>query len=372
MSDPSDKFASQSFSAPDGLPRLGAGFSTRRHPGDDPAALNRIDNAPLVSIEGLTIAFPDERGERLVPVVRDASFGIDRHEVVGLVGESGSGKTQTALAILGLTRPPGRVLAGRIRIGGEDVVGLDEEQLRAIRGRRVTMIFQSPRTSLNPLMTVGEQIGRIYQRRRGLDRRAARTATLAMLRRVGIAGPERVVRSYPHQLSGGMAQRVLIGMMVACEPELLIADEPTTGLDVTIQAQIFELIQEIQAQTRMSVLLITHDLGVVAEVCHRVVVMQAGRVVEIAPVDALFARPLHPYTRRLLGSILRPDRPPDAVAERTAAADAVQFEVGGRCYEAVVVDAWRARGVGRPELIEIAAGHWVLGHAVAEPARVPA
>jgi ABC-type dipeptide/oligopeptide/nickel transport system ATPase component len=324
----------------------------------------------LVAVDGLTIAFPDERCERLVPVVRDVSFGIDRHEIVGLVGESGSGKTQTALAILGLTRPPGRVLAGRVLVDGVDVVGMDEDELRAIRGRRVAMIFQSPRTALNPLKTVGDQLGRIYLRR-GLDRRAARDAAEAMLRRVGIAGPARVARSYPHQLSGGMAQRVMIGMMVACEPELLIADEPTTGLDVTIQAQIFELIQELQAQIRMSVLLITHDLGVVAELCQRVVVMQAGRVVEIAPVDDLFARPVHPYTCRLLGAILRPDRPPEVVADRPAGPEAIPFEAGGGRYEAVTVDAWRARGVGRPELIEVAPGHLVLGHA-AQLARAPA
>jgi ABC-type dipeptide/oligopeptide/nickel transport system ATPase component len=330
------------------------------------------DHVPLVAIEGLTIAFPDERGERLVPVVRDVSFAVERNEIVGLVGESGSGKTQTALAVLRLTQPPGRVLAGRVLFGGADVLGMDEDGLRAIRGRRASMIFQSPRTSLNPLMRVGEQIGRIYQRRRGLDRQAARGATLAMLRRVGIAGPERVARSYPHQLSGGMAQRVMIGMMVACEPELLIADEPTTGLDVTIQAQIFELIQEIQSENQMAVLLITHDLGVVAEICHRVVVMQAGRVVEIAPVDRLFAQPVHPYTHRLLGSILRPDRPPAPGGERPRGPESVSFVAGGTAYEAVMVEAWRARGVGRPELVEIESDHWVLGHAEDEPARATA
>jgi len=319
---------------------------------------------PLVRVEALTVCFPDERGERLLPVVQDVSFNVGRNEIVGLVGESGSGKTQTSLAILGLTRMPGRVTGGRIVIGGQNVVGLDEERLREIRGRRVAMIFQSPRTSLNPLMTVGDQIGRVYQRQRNLDKRAAKAETVAMLRKVGIAGPERVAASYPHQLSGGMAQRVMIGMMVACGAELLIADEPTTGLDVTIQAQIFELITAVQAETHMSVLLITHDLGVVAETCHRVAVMQQGRLVEIGPVEEVFARPYHPYTKRLLGSVLRPDQPPSVETLREAAADTRPFEANGRQFAAVSVDSWVREGVAQPEMTEVGPGHAVLAHAI--------
>jgi ABC-type dipeptide/oligopeptide/nickel transport system ATPase component len=297
-------------------------------------------------------------------VVNDVSFTIRRHEILGLVGESGSGKTQTALSILGLTRAPGRVVGGRVVVDGEDVVGMDEAGLRRIRGKKAAMIFQSPRTSLNPLMTVGDQIGRVYRRQRGVGKEEARAASLAMLRRVGVAGPERVAASYPHQLSGGMAQRVMIGMIVACGPELLIADEPTTGLDVTIQAQVFDLIAEVQAETGMSVLLITHDLGVVAETCHHVAVMQSGRIVEVAPVDELFARPRHPYTIRLLGAMLRPDRPPDATTDAAPIAVEESIEVGDRRYRAVSVDAWAKAGVTAPEMVEVAVEHSVLCHPV--------
>lgn len=338
-----------------------------------PAPQERGENgAPLVQIQNLSIGFPDETGERIIPVVQDASLTVRRHEVLGLVGESGSGKTQTALTILGLTQPPGRVIGGRVLVDGEDVVGMEERERRRVRGKKVAMIFQSPRTSLNPLMTVGDQLGRVYGRFRGLDKRAARDESLEMLRQVGIAGPERVAASYPHQLSGGMAQRVMIGMMVACGPELLIADEPTTGLDVTIQAQIFDLIEEVQRETGMSVLLITHDLGVVAETCHRVAVMQSGRVVEVAPVEELFARPRHPYTRRLLGAMLRPDQPPDPAVERQERIREVAIEAGGRGYRAVAVDAWREADASAPEMVEVAPDHLVLCHAELIVAGVPA
>lgn len=319
---------------------------------------------PLLSIENLSIGFPSERDGQMLPVVRDSSFWVDRNEIVGLVGESGSGKTQTAMSILRLTKPPGRVLHGRIMLEGNDILQMNDHQLRQVRGRRAAMIFQSPRTSLNPLMTVGKQVGRIYDRNGGLKKKDAEAATLDMLRRVGIAGPSRVAASYPHQLSGGMAQRVMIAMMLACEPELLIADEPTTGLDVTIQAQIFELIRQIQQETQMALLLITHDLGVIAEVCQRVVVMQLGRIVEIAPVETLFADPVHPYTRRLIGSILQPDLPTLPDLARGAEQPPVLLTAGGMSYLAVSVDQWRTAQVGRPDMIEITPGHLVLAHAV--------
>lgn len=318
---------------------------------------------PLLSIEQLSIGFPGERDGVMQPVVRDSSFTVDRNEIVGLVGESGSGKTQTAMAILRLTRPPGEVLNGRIRLDGDDILAMNDAQLRQVRGSRAAMIFQSPRTALNPLMTAGKQVGRIYERHGGMNRKVAETATVEMLRRVGIAGPARVTGSYPHQLSGGMAQRVMIAMMLACGPELLIADEPTTGLDVTIQAQIFELIQEIQQETRMALLLITHDLGVIAEVCQQVVVMQLGRIVEIAPVATLFADPVHPYTRRLIGSILRPDLAILPKMERMAGQPPVVLTAGGVPYQAVSVDSWKSERVGRPEMLEVAPGHLVLAHA---------
>jgi ABC-type dipeptide/oligopeptide/nickel transport system ATPase component len=324
---------------------------------------------PLLEIEGLTICFPDDQGKRLIPVVREAGFTVGRDEIVGLVGESGSGKTQTAMSILRLTRPPGRVTSGRIALDGQNVLDMPERQLQHVRGSHAAMIFQSPRTSLNPLMKIGDQVSRIYVRRQNLSRRDAQVAAREMLGRVGIAGPDRVAKSYPHQLSGGMAQRVMIAMMLACGPSLLIADEPTTGLDVTIQAQIFELIQEVQAERQMSVLLITHDLGVVAEVCQRVVVMQLGRVVEIAPVDALFASSLHPYSQRLLGSIIRPDQAPEeALLQRSAHVEAVTL--GDLPYQAVSVDAWPALQVTRPEMLEVNPGHWVLAHPLVDAAHV--
>lgn len=319
---------------------------------------------PLLSIEHLSIGFPGERDGQMHPVVRDSSFTVDRNEIVGLVGESGSGKTQTAMSVLRLTKPPGRVLSGRILLDGDDILQMNDAQLRQVRGHRAAMIFQSPRTSLNPLMTVGKQVGRIYDRHGGLNKKDAESATLDMLRRVGIAGPARVAASYPHQLSGGMAQRVMIAMMLACGPDLLIADEPTTGLDVTIQAQIFELIQEIQQETHMALLLITHDLGVIAEVCQRVVVMQLGRIVEIAPVQTLFADPVHPYTKRLIGSILRPDLPTLPDLSRGAEQPPVLLTAGGMPYQAVAVDRWKTEGVGQPVMLDVAPGHQVLAHAV--------
>lgn len=325
-----------------------------------PASAARADH-PLAEVSNLTIAFPGA-DDGLTAVVRDVSFTIQPNEVLALVGESGSGKTQTSLAVLGLTRPPGRVTGGSIRIEGTEIVGAPESTLRQIRGGRAAMIFQSPRTSLNPLKTVGDQLGRVYRRHRGLDKAAAKAQSLAMLEHVGIAAPERVMRSYPHQLSGGMAQRVMIGMMLACHPRLLIADEPTTGLDVTIQAQIFALIREIQAETHMSMLLITHDLGVVAENSDRVAVMQQGRLVELAPAQTLFNDARHPYTLRLLGSILRPDQPPRLIDLDAPPANETTIEHNGQDYRAISVDAWKEAGAARPEMIEVAPGHVVLCH----------
>ena len=316
---------------------------------------------PIVEIADLTIAFP-MAGNRLTAVVRNVSFSIQPNEVLALVGESGSGKTQTALAMLGLTRPPGQVVGGCIHVDGEEVIGASESTLQRIRGGSLAMIFQSPRTSLNPLKPVGDQLSRVYRRHRGLDRQAAKQQSLAMLGHVGITAPERVARSYPHHLSGGMAQRVMIGMMLACQPKLLIADEPTTGLDVTIQAQIFALIREIQADTRMSMLLITHDLGIVAENCDRVAVMQQGRLVEVAPAQTLFSQARHPYTLRLLGSILRPDKPPRLVDLDASPVNETPIVHAGRRFRAISVDAWKDAGATRPEMLELSPGHLVLCH----------
>jgi len=257
---------------------------------------------PLLDVRGLKTQLSLEEGPVLA--VDDVSFSIPPGGTLGVVGESGCGKSLTALSVMGLVpAPPGRVVGGHIRFRGEDLLALPEEKLRWVRGRHLSMVFQEPMTSLNPVYTVGEQIAEGVRLHQGLSRAAAREHSVEMLRRVGIPAPEQRVDSYPHQLSGGMRQRVMIAMALACGPELLIADEPTTALDVTIQAQILELLKRLQAEQHMAVMLITHDLGVVAESCDAVVVMYAGRVVERAPVKALFRQPAHPYTAGLLRSI---------------------------------------------------------------------
>jgi peptide/nickel transport system ATP-binding protein len=258
--------------------------------------------APLLEIRGLKTRFSLEEGPVLA--VDDVSFSIPPGGTLGVVGESGCGKSVTALSIMRLVPdPPGKVVGGEIRFKGRELLALPEEEMRRIRGNHLSMIFQEPMTSLNPVYTVGEQIGETVRLHQGLDRKRARERAVEMLRQVGIPAPEQRVDAYPHQLSGGMRQRVMIAMALACNPELVIADEPTTALDVTIQAQILDLLKRLQAERGMAVMLITHDLGVVAESCDAVVVMYAGRVVEQAPVRALFSRPAHPYTAGLLRSI---------------------------------------------------------------------
>jgi len=256
---------------------------------------------PLLDIAGLTVSFAGEAGR--VPVVEDVGLIIAEGRTVGLVGESGCGKTVTAMSILRLLpMPPARIEAGAIRLDGQDLLALDARALRAVRGNRVGMIFQEPMTSLNPTMTVGAQIAEVLRLHRAMGRAEARSAVVEGLRAVGVGAPERRVDQFPHQLSGGLRQRVMIAMALACRPRLLIADEPTTALDVTIQAQILDLLRDVQRALGMAVLLITHDLGVVAAVCDEVVVMYAGRVVERARAADLFRRPRHPYTHGLLAS----------------------------------------------------------------------
>jgi ABC-type dipeptide/oligopeptide/nickel transport system ATPase component len=262
---------------------------------------------PLLAVENLSLSFPAPRGER-VRVLDGVSFDVRRSETVALVGESGSGKTVTALAIVGVGDRRARIDAGRILLEGDDLLRFGEDERRAYRGKRISIIFQSPKASLNPLVTVGEQIARVVMLHRGLRRKAAVEAALELMAAVGIDDVRRRYGVYAHQLSGGMAQRILIAMALAAEPELLIADEPTTGLDVTIQQQIFAVLFELQQRLQMAILLITHDLALVAETCDRVAVMQAGRVVEKASVEQIFREPKHPYTQRLLGSVLRADR----------------------------------------------------------------
>ncbi len=235
--------------------------------------------------------------------VEGVSFHVGEGELLGLVGESGCGKSMTALSVMRLVGAPGRIVGGEVWFDGRDLLKLSESEMRAIRGDDIAMIFQDPMTSLNPVYTVGEQIAEALRLHRNLGRKAAREGAVEAMREVAIPDPGRRADDYPHQLSGGMRQRVMIAMALACDPKLLIADEPTTALDVTIQAQILELIDELRRTRNLGVLLITHDLGVVAEVADRVAVMYTGRVVEASPVGELFARPRHPYTEGLLRSV---------------------------------------------------------------------
>ncbi|MGH9363418.1 MAG: ABC transporter ATP-binding protein, partial [Thermoanaerobaculia bacterium] len=252
---------------------------------------------PLLRVEGLSVDFPVR--ERRVEVVRDVSLAIGRRELVGLVGESGSGKSMTALALLRLVPPPGRIAAGRVLLDGEDLLVLPETRLRRVRGRRIAMVFQEPATALNPVYSIGFQIAEAVRAHRPLSRRAALAEAARLLDLVSLPDARRRLADYPHQLSGGQRQRVMIAMALAAGPDLLLADEPTTALDVTVQAQILELLERLRQELGLSVLLITHDLAVVAETCERVVVMYCGEVVEEAGVRDLFARPAHPYTRAL-------------------------------------------------------------------------
>ena len=263
--------------------------------------------APILAVEGLSVSFPGLREERL-RVVDDVSFEVGRAETVALVGESGSGKSVTALSIMGLNAPTARIEGGHVLVDGRDLLAMDDDEKRTHRGDRIGMIFQSPRTSLNPLVKAGEHIARVVRLHRDVGRHEAHDAALELMSSVGIDDPKRRSHAYPHQLSGGMAQRIMIAMALAAEPELLIADEPTTALDVTIQAQIFDLLLELRERHHLSVLLITHDLAVVAETTDRIVVLYRGRVVETGPTKAIFDEPTHPYTQRLVLSILRADR----------------------------------------------------------------
>jgi oligopeptide/dipeptide ABC transporter ATP-binding protein len=260
----------------------------------------------LLEVRDLTVHFDTEDG--LVEAVDGVTFTVRSGEILGVVGESGSGKSVTALALLRLIRPPGRIVQGAVRFEGRDLVELSEGEMRAVRGTRIAMVFQSPRTALNPVLPVGRQISRLFELHQGASRAEGRARTIEMLKLVGISEPERRTRQYAHQLSGGMCQRVMIAMALATSPRLLLADEPTTGLDVSIAAQILDLLRDLGRRTGASILLITHDLGVVAEVCDRVAVMHAGQVVEVGAVRAIFARPRHPYTQALVRSIPRIDR----------------------------------------------------------------
>lgn len=256
---------------------------------------------PLMEILGLKTCFDTDEG--IIVAVDGIDLSIRRGESFGLVGESGCGKSVTALSIMRLIRRPGKITEGRVVLNGINLLELNEADMRSVRGKKVSMIFQEPMTSLNPVFSIGEQIREVIVAHENMSNAASKERAIEMLRLVGIPNPEKRYRSYPHEFSGGMRQRVMIAMALALEPDLLIADEPTTALDVTIQAQMLDLISTLKAKMGMAMLLITHDLGVVAEVAHRVAVMYAGKIVEIASVQDIFYQPMHPYTRGLISSI---------------------------------------------------------------------
>ncbi len=270
-------------------------------------------DAPLLRVEDLVVLFHTDEGD--ARAVDGVSFSLNRGETVALVGESGCGKSVTALSLLRLIpSPPGRIASGRIEFDGHDILSLPEAAMRGMRGNDISMVFQEPMTALNPVFRVGAQISAVLRVHRKLNRNAARAATIELMRRVGIPAPEKRLDEYPHQMSGGMLQRIIIAMALACNPKILIADEPTTALDVTIQAQILELLMQLQRDSDLAIVLITHDLAVVAETAHHVVVMYAGKVMETAPVNELFAHPTHPYTKGLFASLPSVNKPGQRLA----------------------------------------------------------
>ena len=315
---------------------------------------------PLLQVLDLSLSFPLEDGR--CRVLDRVSFELHPHEVVELVGESGSGKTMSALSIINLLPPAATIEGGQVWFNGQDLLTLPERELRKVRGSQIAMIFQSPRAALNPLMRVGDQVARAVRLHCGGSEKEAQEKAIEMLRHVGISDAATRARAYAHQLSGGMAQRVLIALMLACEPILLIADEPTTGLDVTIQAQIFELIKELQAETGTTLLLITHDLGVVSEMCQRVAVMYAGQIMEVAPVESLFANPQHPYTELLLGSVLRVDRPSDLDDMRELPAFSIMYDTSCCRFANRCPYVFPACRQSRPARVEVASGHSLYCH----------
>lgn len=273
-------------------------------PGVAPALTDPDD---LLEVENLRVAYPKVDGESVV--VDGISLVVRKGEVLGLVGESGSGKTQTAFSILGLLPPEAKVSADKITFGGEALAGMSRSAMNVIRGHRIAYVPQEPMSNLDPSFKIGHQLTEPMRRHLGLSKKQAKAKAIALLARVGIADPERTFKAYPHEISGGMAQRVLIAGAVSCDPELLIADEPTTALDVTVQAEVLDLMRSLQAERQMGMILVTHNFGVVADICDRVAVMQTGRIVETAPARELFADPQHPYTRMLLDSTLEDSQP---------------------------------------------------------------
>jgi peptide/nickel transport system ATP-binding protein len=324
--------------------------------------------SPLLSVRDLRTTF--RTGAGIARAVDGVSFDVGRGETLGLVGESGCGKSVTGLSILRLVQPPGRIETGsRIDFEGRDLLALDEESMRRIRGNRVAMIFQEPMTALNPVFTVGEQIAEVVRVHEGASRRAAWARAVAMLETVGIPAPAQRAGEYPHQLSGGMRQRVMIAMALVLEPALVIADEPTTALDVTIQAQILELLADLQRRLGTSIVMITHDLGVIAETASRVVVMYAGEVVEESEVATLFAEAHHPYTEGLLRAMPRVGQTRERLATIPGTVPAPTAWPSGCRFRDRCPYAWERCAVEHPPLYRIGGGHTSRCHLADEPAR---
>lgn len=316
-----------------------------------------INGETLLEARDLSTYFFTDEG--IVKAVDGVSFNLSLGESLGILGESGCGKSVTALSIMRLVQPPGKIVNGEILFNGEDLLKKPEEEMRQIRGNKISMIFQDPMTSLNPVFTIGDQIIEVITLHQGLDKRSAKKKAIEMLELVRIPEAEKRINDYPHQFSGGMRQRVMIAMALSCNPSILIADEPTTALDVTIQAQILELIKLLRKEFQMSTILITHDMGIVAEYCDNVLVMYAGKVVEYADLKTIFKHPAHPYTIGLLESVPRLDvrrerlnaiegQPPDLVALPNYCYYAERCPYGTKeCLEEI------------PELVEIEKGHLV-------------
>ncbi len=309
---------------------------------------------PLLDVRNLMTYFFPSSG--LVKAVRGVDFTIAEGETLAMVGESGCGKSMTALSLLRLVPEPGRIVEGQIFFGGDDLLHIPDEEMRRIRGNQIAMIFQEPMTSLNPVLRIGDQIAEVLRLHKGLSPREALAAAADLLHQVGIPSPEQRVREYPHQLSGGMRQRVMIAMALACDPRLLIADEPTTALDVTIQAQIMDLLSKLKEERGMATLLITHDLGVVAENADKVAIMYNGLIMEYAPVEQIFADPRHPYTQGLQGCIPR-------LGEKRSRLTTIPGPPPGSLSELSFLDhcpePYALRGNKLPPLRQIAQGHLV-------------